>query len=414
MLETLERGVRGGKWFSLIDKVYSENNLRAAFKRVATNKGAAGVDHETVSHYAQRLDTQIEALGVRLKEDRYEPSAVRRVYIPKPGSREKRPLGVPTVEDRTVQAAVRQAIEPIFEHEFMDCSFGFRPRRGCKDALRRVSHDIRKGLRYVVDADIKGFFEHIDHGILMKLIERRISDGRVLQLIRQFLKQGVLDDGDLWLPEEGTPQGGVISPLLANIYLHEIDVEMTRQGFEMVRYADDLVVQCQTRQGAEDALKLLRELLGSLRLELHPEKTRIVDMTEEGARFTFLGYDFVVTKRDKHIRRYPSKKSIRKFRSQIRLLTRRNNGDSLKTIIQRVNQTLLGWFEYFKHSSAGAFEKPDGWVRKRLRAILAKRMGRCGRGQGMSHFRWPDVYFRERGLFTMALARAAILQSATR
>lgn len=237
MLETLERGVRGGKWFSLIDKVYREDNLRAAFKRVAANKGAAGVDHETVTHYARHLETHIKALGERLKENNYRPAAVKRVYIPKPGSREKRPLGIPTVEDRVVQAAVRQAIEPIFEHEFLECSFGFRPKRNAKDALRQVSDDLRKGYRYVVDADIKGFFEHISHDILMALIERRITDGRILKLISQFLGQGVMDDGDLWAPEEGTPQGGVISPLLANVYLHEVDAQMAAQGFRMVRYA---------------------------------------------------------------------------------------------------------------------------------------------------------------------------------
>jgi RNA-directed DNA polymerase len=414
MLEALERGVRGGKWFSLIDKVYGENNLKAAFRRVKANRGAAGVDHETVSHYEQRLDAHLKALGEKLKEEKYEPSAVRRVYIPKPGSRERRPLGIPTVADRTVQAGVRQVIEPIFEREFMDCSYGFRPRRGCKDALRRVSHDIRKDMRYVVDADIKGFFEHINHEILMKLLEVRIADGRVLKLIRQFLKQGTLEDGDLWTPEEGTPQGGVISPLLANIYLHEVDVDMMKQGYEIVRYADDLVILCQSRQEAEKALEFLRELVASLKLELHPEKTRIVDMTEPGARFTFLGYDFVVTKRDKHIRRYPSKKSTRNLRWRIRNLTHRTNGNSLSTIIERINRTLRGWFEYFKHSSAGAFDEPDGWIRARLRAILAKRLGHRGRGHGLSHYRWPNAYFHAQGLFSMEPARALILQSASR
>ena len=414
MLEALERGVRGGKWFALIDKVYSENNLRAAFNRVKANKGAAGVDHETIAHFEQRLAERIEGIHERLKGNQYEPSPVKRVFIPKPGKSEKRPLGIPTVGDRVVQAAVRSAIEPIFEHEFKDCSYGFRPRRACKDALRAVTKGIEAGYRYVVDADIEAFFDSIDHEILMKLVEQRIADGRVLALIRQFLKQGVLLDGDLTLPDSGTPQGGVISPLLANIYLHELDRALTEQGYRVARYADDLVILCQSMEEAQRALSVLRKETHRLALRLHPEKTKIVDMNEPGARFTFLGYDFVVTKIDRHIRRYPNRKSRSNLRWKLRAETRRTNGNSLSVIIGRVNVIVRGWFEYFKHSSGSSLIAEDQWIRSRLRSILDKRHHRRSRGHGMAHFRWQIDYFRNAGLFLMEDARQALIQSACR
>ena len=412
MLEALERGVRGGKWFSLIDKVYSEKNLRAAFVKVKANKGAAGVDHETVERFARHLDKRIGELQGQLRDDRYEPSPVRRVYIQKPGKREKRPLGIPTVGNRVVQAAVRQVIEPIFEREFKECSYGFRPRRGCKDALRVVTKEIEDGYRFVVDADIEKFFDTINHDTLMELVERRITDGRMLTLIRQFLKQGVFEDGDLWVPDSGTPQGGVISPLLANIYLHELDCAVTAQGYRLVRYADDLVILCATAEQAQDALCVLRQVVQSLALTLHPEKTKTVDMNEPGARFTFLGYDFVVTKIDRHIRRYPSKKSRRNLRWHLHALTRRTDGNSLRTIIERVNRSLKGWFEYFKHSATGALKIEDQWVRGRLRSILDKRHHRHSRGHGLAHFRWPTAFFSRSGLFSMEAARSRLLQPA--
>lgn len=414
MLETLERGVRGGKWFTLIDKVFGEKNLRAAFGKVKANKGAAGVDHETVAYFEGRIDERIGMISERLKNNRYEPSPVKRVYIPKPGKREKRPLGIPTVRDRVVQAAVRNVIEPIFEQEFKDCSYGFRPKRSCKDALRTVTQGIEEGYRYVVDADIEAFFDTIDHKILMTLVEKRIADGRVLALIQQFLKQGVMENGNLMLPSDGTPQGGVISPLLANIYLHELDRELSEQGYRLTRYADDLVILCRTMTEAQQALSMLRAQIQHLALRLHPEKTKVVDMTEPGARFTFLGYDFVVAKIDGHVRRYPTVKSRRNLRWKLRTETRRTNGNSLTTIIRRVNVIVRGWFEYFKHSSRGSLSEQDKWLRKRLRSILTKRLRRRGNGLGKAHFCWPNNYFREAGLFFMEDARCALLQSACR
>jgi RNA-directed DNA polymerase len=412
MLETLERGVRGGKWFSLIDKVYSEDNLRAAYRRVRRNKGAPGIDHETVKHYERRLEENLATLQERLRSSEYEPSAVRRVYIPKPGKLGKRPLGIPTVVDRIVQAAVCNAIEPIFEREFKDCSYGFRPQKSTKEALRTVKRKLEEGHRHVVDADIQSFFDTIDHTILMELVERHIADGRVLKLIEQFLKQGVLEEGNTWVPEAGTPQGGVISPLLANIYLHEVDVALSEEGYTLVRYADDLVILCDTAEKAKGALEALHRITQRLALTLHPEKTKIVDMNEPGARFTFLGYDFVNAKRDRRIRTYPSKKSKRNLHMRMRELTSRTNGHSMSMIIERVNCTLRGWFEYFKHSPANALEAEDGYVRRRLRAILAKRNGKHNRGYGLAQTLWPNRYFHAAGLFSTVAARCYCIQSA--
>lgn len=414
MLETLEQGVRGGKWFSLIDKVHSEKNLRAAYEKVRRNKGAPGVDHETVEHFGRQQTEKIRALQEALSEGRYEPQAVRRVYIAKPGKREQRPLGIPTVQDRVVQAAMCNVLAPIFEKKFVECSYGFRPRRSAKDALRQVTKKLHEGYRFVVDADIQSFFDKIDHSILMELVRIEVADGRVLKLIEQLLKQGVLEDGDLRVPEEGAPQGGVLSPLLANIYLHEVDEAMSGKGWEIVRYADDLVVLCRTEAQAQAALQMLHDLTHRIRLILHPEKTKIVDMNIPGARFTFLGYDFVTTKRDKHIRRYPNKKSRNRLRWRVKELTKRLNGHSLCTIIKRLNPVLRGWFQYFQHSSAGAMEELDQYVRRRLRAILAHRNRRSGGGFGRSHCRWPNSYFHHASLFNLTASRQALLQSAMR
>lgn len=410
MLKTLERGVKGGKWFSLIDKVYSERNLRAAFQKVKANKGAAGIDNETVRHFERKLDKEIAALKDRLEKRTYTPSAVKRVYIPKPGSKEKRPLGIPTVRDRIVQAAVRQAIEPIFEREFKECSYGFRPGRGGKDALREVVKGLKEGYRYVVDADIEKFFDTIDQNTLMELVERRISDGGIISLIRAFLEQGVLENGEIRASQRGTPQGGVISPLLANIYLHEVDEAFNSQDVRIVRYADDLVILCRSEEEAQNALKALKEITEQLSLRLHTEKTKTVNMNVPGVRFTFLGYDFVTSKRKSKILKYPSKKSRKNLRNKLRELTRRTDGNSFATIILRVNLCLKGWFLYFMHSSKGAFVAEDKWLRVRLRNILDRRNHRKSRGRGLSHFRHPVEFFRQSNLLIMEEQRALLLQ----
>ena len=404
MLTALVTGVKGGKWFSLMDKVHSMKNLLAAWAVVRKHKGAAGVDGQTVHRFEVRAEQELVRLEQELRGGIYVSKPVKRVQIPKPGSRETRPLGIPTVRDRVVQTALRNVLEPIFEERFAPTSYGFRPRRGCKDALRRVQQLLDTGYAWVVDADIRKYFDSIPHERLMAEVEKEVADGRVIELLRAYLEAGIFDGLEEWTPEEGTPQGAVISPLLANVYLHPVDLAMTAAGYEMVRYADDFVVMCRSQAEAEAALQLVRELIEERGLSLHPEKTRIVDATQRGG-FDFLGYHF------ERSYRWPRKKSMKKLKDAIRAKTKRTNGNSLKTIIESINPTLRGWFEYFKHGHRNTFPNVDGWVRMRLRSILRKRNGGRGRGRGNDHQRWPNSFFREEGLYSMQEARILLCRS---
>jgi len=406
MLTALEQGVKGGKWFSLIDKVHPERILRAAFSQVAANKGAAGVDHVTVKMFDERLEENLKKLSEDLQSGQYRPQQIRRHYIPKPGSKEKRPLGIPTVRDRVVQTALLNVLEPIFERDFAEHSYGFRPGRGCKDALRRVDQLLKEGYTYIVDADLKSYFDTIPHDRLMTLVGQKVSDGRVLSLIESFLKQGVLDGLREWTPEEGSPQGGCISPLLSNIYLNPLDHLMAQQGFEMVRYADDFVILCRSPEEAARALAVVQEWTAKADLTLHPEKTKIVDATKEA--FDFLGYRF------KRGHRFPRPKSLQKLKDAIRPKTKRTSGESLTKIINDLTPRLRGWFEYFKHSHRYTFSALDGWIRMRLRSILRKRMGKRGRGRGSDHHRWPNKFFADRGLYSLKTAHELACQSSLR
>jgi RNA-directed DNA polymerase len=315
------------------------------------------------------------------------------------------------VTDRVVQAAVRMVIEPIFESRFAEHSYGFRPGRGCKDALRRVEHLLNVGHTEVVDVDIKGYFDAIPHDRLMALVRERIADGRVLGLVEEFLKQGVVEGTD-WheAKEEGTPQGGVISPLLANIYLDPLDWLMAGGGFETVRYADDIVVLCRSREEAVRALETLREWTKEAGLTLHPEKTRMVDMSLAGSHFDFLGYRFKRSRRG-GLMRLVRPKSLKKLRGTLKPKTRRTNGESMEAIAANLNRTLKSWYAYFKHAHPGDLVRIDGWIRMRLRSILRKRKGCQGRGRGRDHQRWPNHYFTELGLFCLQEARAAEIVS---
>ena len=408
MLAALEQGVKGGKWYSLIDKLNTEATLRAAFAQVAANRGAAGVDHVTVEHYAKDADANLRGLNEELRRGTYRPQQIRRHYIPKPGSREKRPLGIPTVRDRVVQTALRMVLEPIFERDFAAHSYGFRPQRGCKAALRRVQELLDAGYVHIVDADLKSYFDTIPKDRLMALIGRKVADGRILALIASFLEQGVLDGAQDWTPEQGTPQGAVVSPLLSNIYLDPVDHLMAERGFEMVRYADDFVVMCRTEAEAAAALAVVRQWTACAGLTLHPTKTRLVDEREQG--FDFLGYHFEAG------RRWPRKKSRKKFRDTIRAKTKRTSGQSMTHIVADVNRTLRGWFEYFKHSYRPTFRMEDGFVRRRLRSILRKRSHRKGsaKANGADHTRWPIAYFTALGLFSLQHAQVAARQSSCR
>ena len=353
----------------------------------------------------QHQEQTIQKLEQELRAGQYQPQAVKRVWIPKPGSQEKRPLGVPTVRDRIVQGAVLQVIEPIFEREFAPQSYGFRPGKGRKDALRRVEELLRSGKDWVVDADLKSYFDTIPHERLMEQVGEKIADGKVLSLIEGMLQAGVMDRVEGWQATgQGSPQGAVISPLLSNIYLNGLDWKMARKGFEMVRYADDFVVQCSSQEEAQKALEQISQWVEENGLKLHPAKTRIVDVRQRGG-FDFLGYHFERGKK------WPRKKSLDKLKDAIRSKTRRNSGRSMKAICVDLNLTLKGWFGYFKHSAPHNLESIDGYVRGRLRSVLRRRSKRKGRASRIDQYRWPNDFFSAVGLFSLKQAHAAACRS---
>jgi len=408
MLEALERGVKGNVWFSLIDKVCRPATLKAAWLSVKANGGSAGSDHQSIKEFERDLEANLTRLEEELRRGTYSPRSIRRVYIDKPGSKDKRPLGIPAVRDRVVQAALRMTIEPIFEREFLPGSYGFRPNRGCKDALREVDRLLKSGHIHIVDADIRAYFDSIPHDLLMQEVCKHIADGRVLKLLEAFLKVDILDGMNRWSPEGGTPQGAVISPLLANLFLHPVDCAMAEAGYRMVRYADDFVVLCESHAEAQSALTMVSRLIEERGLSLHPDKTKIADLSQPKAGFDFLGYRFTRNTR------WPRKKSLAKVKDAIRRKTGRSNGHSLEAIIEDVNKTLRGWFEYFKHANARAFPRLDGWIRRRLRSILRERRKKGGISRGFDHMLWPNKFFRVHGLLSLKTARDSLLQSSTR
>lgn len=396
MLEALEAGIKGGKWFSLMDKVYRPGNLMTGWVDTARNKGSAGVDGQKIPDFREKRDEELARLSRELKEGTYQPMPVRRTWIEKPGSKDKRPLGIPAVRDRTVQGALKSVIEPIFENAFAEHSYGFRPGRGCKDALRRVDQLLSRNHGWVVDVDFKGYFDSIPHERLMDKVRELIADGRVLTLIEKYLKAGVLEGLEDWQPSEtGTPQGAVISPLLANLYLNGLDHMMAKAGYEMTRYADDFVVQCQTREEAEAAMERIKEWSQEQGLTIHPEKTRIVDATQPGG-FDFLGYHFEQGKK------WPRAKSLRKFSESIRECTKKTNGNSMEGIIAKLNPRLRGWIGYYRHSVPYVIKNLDGRIRRRLRMILLKRSKKRGEPNGWANRIWPNAHFEQLGLFCMS------------
>jgi len=399
MLATLERGIKGNKWYSLMDKVWKMENLQRAVAKVARNKSPHQPDGQRCRRYAQQKDWRLPVMQDQLRTGEHQPQPVRRVWIPKLGSKELRPLGIPPVENRVVEMAVRQVIEPIFEQTFAKQSYGFRPGRGAKDALRRVQQLLEEGRCWIVDADVKGYFDNIPQDKLLAAVAEHISDGAVLELIRRFLKQGVMESGKGWQPTEtGTPQGAVISPLLANIYLNGLDHLMAKHGWQIIRYADDFIILCWSGEEAQAALALVRQWMEQAGLSLHPTKTRIVKATERGG-FDFLGYHF------ERGYRWPRPKSLNKVKSALREKTKRTRPDSVENIIEDLNRTLRGWMKYFQHSHWTTFKPLDQWIRQRLRSILRKRHKLSGRARGRDHQRWPNDYFAIRGLISLALAR---------
>jgi RNA-directed DNA polymerase len=402
-LTALEAGGKGGKGFSWRDKIYALRTLGAGFQRVKANRGAAGVAHQTVEDFEGNLIENLSHLSQQLRAGQYRPQPIRRVWIDKIGSKEKRPLGIPTVRDRVVQAAMRSVLEPLWERDFAEQSYGFRPNRGCKDALRRGETLRKEGYTWIVDADLKSYFDTIPCEPLWGQVAEKVSDGPVLDLVKTFWNQPIVEGMKSWTPEGGTPQGAVLSPLLSNLYLNPLDHQMEQAGVEMVRYADDFVLLCRSREEAERVLQQLREWTQRAGLTWHPTKTRIGDAQQES--FEFLGYRF-----DRG-RKWPREKSRKKFRDRIRAKTRRTNGQSLRVIIEDLNRTLKGWFEYFKHSDKLTFSSEDGWIRGRLRSLLRKRQGKKGRARGEDHHRWPNRFFAEQGLFSLTAAHALACQS---
>ena len=405
MLAALGNGVKGGKWYSLIDKVYNRRTLKGAWKKVAANRGAAGVDKISIKRFRSNAQFYLEELENDLRNGVFRPSPVKRVNIPK-GGKKTRPLGIPTVKDRIVQTALKMVLEPIFENEFLSTSYGFRPELGCKDALRQVERLLKEGYTWAVDADVKSYFDTIPHDLLLDRIREKVSDGKILNLLELFLKQEIMEDMKHWNPISGTPQGAVISPLLSNVYLHQLDVTLHQNGYKMIRYADDWVVLCRSREEANAALVLIQSWIDRNGLQLSSEKTHIGNSLEEGRGFEFLGYRF------EGGCRYVRSKSLKKFKDKIRSKTRRTRGDSIDKIISDLNPTIKGWFGYFKHAHHYTFGSLDGLIRRRLRAILRKQKKRPGSGRtDRDHRQWPNAFFAKRKLFTMHKAYVLARQS---
>ena len=398
MVSALVSGVKGGRWFSLIDKVWAAATLELAWTKVLANRGAAGVDGQSLEKFAARSEIYLSELSIALRDGSYRPQPVRRVEIPK-GDGGSRALGIPAVKDRIVQTATKLVIEPIFEASFLDGSYGFRPGRSCHDALREVDGLLREGSTFVVDADLQGYFDSIPHGRLMERVEERISDGRLLDLLRGWLEADIMRGTERWTPTTGAPQGAVISPLLANIYLHPLDERMAALGYRMVRYADDFVVLCRSREEAAAALAEIRRWVDDNGLVLHPDKTHVGDCRQLGEGFDFLGYRFEAG------RRWVREKSLKRLRDGIRERTGRSRGDSLARIIAELNPMLRGWFGYFKHAYKTEFASVDGFIRRRLRAFLRKQEKRPGHGLCHDdHKRWPNTFFATAGLFALHTA----------
>lgn len=350
-------------WYSLYDKIYAKSNLEKAFSLVKKNKGAPGVDKVTIKMYEQKLEDNLEVLQEKLKSKTYRPKPVRRKMIEKDNGK-MRPLGIPTVEDRVVQAAIRNILEPIFEADFLPCSYGFRPGISAHMALDKVTEHLEDGNHYVIDADLQSYFDTIPHDKLEQQIRNRVTDGSVIKLIRQFLKAGVLE-GELYQDTpEGAPQGGVLSPLLSNIYLHQLDQLMTERGHRIVRFADDFIILCRSQKGAERVMKGVKVFLEKeLGLTVNQDKTKVVNSEKEP--FTFLGYEFIG-----NIRRIDPKKEA-KFKNRVKEITRRNQTVNIKTLIdERLNPYLRGWANYFRHGNVKTkFKTWDSWIRRRLRMI---------------------------------------------
>jgi group II intron reverse transcriptase/maturase len=381
------------KRHSLSGQLLDERNLKNAWTKVRANRGSGGVDGESIAGLEARLEENLAETLRLLKEKRYQPQPVRRVYIPKPDGRQ-RPLGIPTIRDRVVQQAIRDILEPIFEEIFLPNSHGYRAGKNAHQAVVKAEAYLNKGYVWVLDADIQGFFDHVDHEVLMDLVNEKIADGRILDLIRAFLKSGVMEDGEFAETVEGTPQGGVISPLLANIYLNHFDRRMGEEGFLLLRYADDFLVFCKEEWEAKKALEVARRILDSeLKLTLHPDKTRIVNARVHGVEF--VGFKF------NGKWRRPRDKAIKRFKDEIRYRTRRQQPKNLQMVIRSINPVIRGWGNYFcKGVGLKRFIHLDSWIRMRLRCFKAKK-----RSKPVIKYTLPGFVLEQMGLVSLISLR---------
>lgn len=357
------------KQHSLIDKVWAMNNLIQAWKHVRANKGAAGIDKMSINMFESDTEKHLLTIQRELKEKRYQPKPVKRVYIPKMNGKQ-RPLGIPIVKDRVVQQALRQVIEPIFEETFLPESYGYRPGRSAIDAVNAVrNHIYEQNYHAIADLDIKSFFDNVNHDILLDIMNEKVSDGRILRLVRQFLEAGVMEDGKVRDVSIGTPQGGVISPLLANIYLHHLDRRLHTKEITFVRYADDIVILAERIKEVRKALNLARKILEEdLKLRLNDEKTSVFRITTNKHSLEYLGYQIYLKKVQ------PGNASVQRLKDRVRFVTQRQQGKSVEMIIKNLNPVIRGWGNYYKHTTIKKkYWDLDFWIQRRIRGYMTKR-----------------------------------------